>query len=306
MQINFSVKIEKRHLVFLVVFVCVMFVVGVGAYENPTTKVGHDANETGPGTFGGAVGSLYVFPGFVQANELKVNAINLSGDRRTDWPAGISPLPASNISAGIFGANAGNGDFGFSGDLSILGGDVNINSQIVGYVYQFSKTNTVSSFDSSGFCSCDSAGYLRDCWGQTITASASSPASCIDRWRAGSTPSGTPKYQDIYRNMPVYSGSNLNVAGNITLGGVSRNSWPDFSNLDCQWYDNPMKVDNNIVFDLYTGDANSQTPPRFKFTCPSERPLLSGINVDGVWSAVWYGTTGWALFKQIYCCKIVP
>ena len=60
MQINFSIKVEKRHLAFLVVLICVLFVVGVSAYVNPTTHVGHDANETGPGTFGGTVSDTFI------------------------------------------------------------------------------------------------------------------------------------------------------------------------------------------------------------------------------------------------------
>ena len=56
---------EKRHLVFLVVLACILFVVGVSAYVNPVTHVGHPANETGPGTFGAGD---YVFPGNLNVN----------------------------------------------------------------------------------------------------------------------------------------------------------------------------------------------------------------------------------------------
>ena len=67
MQVIFN--FEKRHLVFLVVLACVLFVVGVSAtYKNPATNVGHDANETGPGTFGGDANSLYSFPGNLNVN----------------------------------------------------------------------------------------------------------------------------------------------------------------------------------------------------------------------------------------------
>ena len=82
MQINFSIKVEKRHLAFLVVLICVLFVVGVSAYVNPTTHVGHDANETGPGTFGGDANSLYSFPGNVNVS----GNITLGGISRGSWP----------------------------------------------------------------------------------------------------------------------------------------------------------------------------------------------------------------------------
>ncbi len=63
-----TVNIEKRHLVFLVVILAVFFIVGVTAYVNPTTHVGHDASETGPGTFGGTANDVFTFPGGLNVN----------------------------------------------------------------------------------------------------------------------------------------------------------------------------------------------------------------------------------------------
>src|SRR3989338_1776534 len=68
------INIEKKHFVFLTVLVAVLFVFGVSAstYKNPVNKVGHDANETGPGTFGG--NGDYKFPSNLNiSNNLYVN-----------------------------------------------------------------------------------------------------------------------------------------------------------------------------------------------------------------------------------------
>jgi len=118
-----TINIEKRHLAFLAVLVCMLFVVGVSAiYVNPVTHVGHDANETGPGTFGGTSADTFIFPGFVRANELNATiAITLNGDRKTSWPPVVSSLPATNISAGTFGLSVGNGNFVFPNNLTVTG-----------------------------------------------------------------------------------------------------------------------------------------------------------------------------------------
>src|SRR3989338_6776121 len=80
-----EINIEKRHLVFLVALICVLFIVGVNAstYKNPVNKVGHDANETGPGTFGGNTTSVYTFPG----------ALNIDSGKATfTWAAGAGEI----------------------------------------------------------------------------------------------------------------------------------------------------------------------------------------------------------------------
>jgi hypothetical protein len=117
---DIHIHVEKRHLVFLVVLACVFLIAGVSASTYKLNGVGHDANETGPGTFGGTSADTYIFPGFVRANELNATtAITINGDRRTSWPPAVFQLPAENISAGIFGVNVGNGDFGFPNNLNV-------------------------------------------------------------------------------------------------------------------------------------------------------------------------------------------
>jgi hypothetical protein len=46
------IKIEKKHLYFVVALICVLFVIGVNAYVNPGQTVGHAAEEVVAGTFG--------------------------------------------------------------------------------------------------------------------------------------------------------------------------------------------------------------------------------------------------------------
>ena len=71
-----QIKIEKEHFYFLVILVAVLFVVGVNAYTNPSTHVGHDANETGPGIFGGTASDWFTFPGNLRINK----TLNMSGN----------------------------------------------------------------------------------------------------------------------------------------------------------------------------------------------------------------------------------
>lgn len=86
---DIHIRIEKRHLVFLVFLVSVFFIIGVSAYVNPSTGVGHDANETGPGTFGAGD---YVFPNNLNVtNVLTVTTMKLGTVPRTTWPLEIVP-----------------------------------------------------------------------------------------------------------------------------------------------------------------------------------------------------------------------
>ena len=71
-----QLKIEKEHFYFIVILIAALFVIGVNAYTNPITHVGHDANETGPGIFGGAFTEWFTFPGNLRIN----NTLNLSGN----------------------------------------------------------------------------------------------------------------------------------------------------------------------------------------------------------------------------------
>lgn len=85
-----QLKIEKEHFYFLVTLIAVLFAVGVNAYANPNTHVGHDANETGPGMFGGNYTDWFAFPGSLRIN----NTLNMSGN-----------LIFENITRGIFWGN---------------------------------------------------------------------------------------------------------------------------------------------------------------------------------------------------------
>ncbi|MBW3022709.1 hypothetical protein KY308_01230 [Candidatus Woesearchaeota archaeon] len=64
MKINLTINIEKKHFYFLVILICMLFAVGVFAYVNPATGVGHtneeiesvSAEKIISGTFGQNVG----------------------------------------------------------------------------------------------------------------------------------------------------------------------------------------------------------------------------------------------------------
>ena len=95
-----EINIEKRHFVFLVVLVAVLFAIGVNAYTNTITHVGHDANETGPGIFGGTFTDLFTFPGNLRIN----NTLNMSGNITFEHKAQITAptsllLSTSNVAA---------------------------------------------------------------------------------------------------------------------------------------------------------------------------------------------------------------
>lgn len=63
-----EINIEKRHFYFLIIFVSILFVIGVSASDYVGSNgVGHDANETGPGTFGAGD---YVFPNNLNINRM--------------------------------------------------------------------------------------------------------------------------------------------------------------------------------------------------------------------------------------------
>src|SRR3989338_1540977 len=83
MKINLSINIGKKHFYFLTVLVAVLFVFGVSAstYTNPANKVGHDANETGPGTFGQG---NYGFLGNINITE---NLFFLNSQKGIFWSA---------------------------------------------------------------------------------------------------------------------------------------------------------------------------------------------------------------------------
>jgi len=63
-----EINIEKKHFYFLLVFITALFVAGVSAFTSPSTNVGHEPSEVGPGVFGGDSGSLHGFPGGVNVS----------------------------------------------------------------------------------------------------------------------------------------------------------------------------------------------------------------------------------------------
>lgn len=73
-----EINIRKEHFYFIIVLIAVLFVVGVNAsvYSNTNNHVGHDANETGPGMFGGNYTDWFAFPGSLRIN----NSLNVSGN----------------------------------------------------------------------------------------------------------------------------------------------------------------------------------------------------------------------------------
>ncbi|MBW3022707.1 hypothetical protein KY308_01220, partial [Candidatus Woesearchaeota archaeon] len=91
------INLEKKHLYFVVALVCVLFIIGVNAYVNPTTGVGHDASETGPGTFGGP--GDYTFPNVVFWNGL----IPDSKGYLSAWPdgEGVNTIHIGSLSPSV-------------------------------------------------------------------------------------------------------------------------------------------------------------------------------------------------------------
>lgn len=66
-----EINIEKRHLYIFVAVILVLSLINfavASTFVNPTTKVGHDASEIGPGTFGGSASDVYVFPGSIEVS----------------------------------------------------------------------------------------------------------------------------------------------------------------------------------------------------------------------------------------------
>lgn len=86
-----EINIEKKHFYFLMIFIGVLFVIGVSAYVNPTTKVGHGPEEIGPGTFGAQeTNPVFTFPWNLNVNNLlTVESINLNDVERNSWPEGV-------------------------------------------------------------------------------------------------------------------------------------------------------------------------------------------------------------------------
>ena len=217
---DIHIHIEKRNLVFLVVLVCVLFVVGVSAYVNPTTKVGHPASETGPGTFGGTSSDIFGFPGNLYVNrDLGVNGnlwatgnLNANNGRATfSWIDGsgevLSLAGASGPAVHLLNTNgyfrivndAWNKEFSFAQDGTLrVGGPIlqNINN-----------------------------GY-HDVWIQGGASTAGGDARNL-ALLGSDEDSGDTLYLNFggeYAGGTVVGG-NMLVTGAINLGGVPRNSW---------------------------------------------------------------------------------
>ncbi|MEM4336899.1 MAG: hypothetical protein QXG86_02755, partial [Candidatus Woesearchaeota archaeon] len=85
MKINISININKEHFYFLVVLVCVLFVLGVSAYNSGSQPAvfGHSdeeienlpASKINEGAFNGTIMSLFIFPGNLKIS----NTLNISG-----------------------------------------------------------------------------------------------------------------------------------------------------------------------------------------------------------------------------------
>ena len=191
MQINLSIKIEKRHIIFLAVLVCMVFVIGVFAASSP---VGHDPEEIGSGTFGG---NDYTFPGNVNIQQtLTAGIITLGGVSRTTWPPVVLNMTAPNIIAGMFGANVGGGDYGFPRD-------VNVTRNII------------------------LGGVARGTWPkETFNLSAENISAGVFGARMGGGDYRFPRNLNVTNNLSVinrlYSG-NITNTNNLTSGNVTAN-----------------------------------------------------------------------------------
>ncbi|MEM4337062.1 MAG: hypothetical protein QXG86_03590, partial [Candidatus Woesearchaeota archaeon] len=113
-----QIKIEKEHFYFLVVLVCVLFVLGVSAYNSGSRPAvfGHSdeeieslsAGKIKQGTFGAAVGadtnSLFIFPGNLNVN----SNLTTEQDLRVKKNLIIGNGSANSVRNLIFNATEGN------------------------------------------------------------------------------------------------------------------------------------------------------------------------------------------------------
>ena len=268
---------------FLVVLVCVLFVVGVSAYVNPTTKVGHPASETGPGTFGGTSSDIFGFPGNLYVNrDLGVNGnlwatgnLNANNGRATfSWIDGsgevLSLAGASGPAVHLLNTNgyfrivndAWNKEFSFAQDGTLrVGGPIlqNINN-----------------------------GY-HDVWIQ----GGASTAEGDDRNLAlvgASENSGDTLYLNFggeYAGGTVVTGA-LRNSGNLYVSGSTV-------------IDGDLKVSNNGWFSCAWIDA---VPNTFYQTCPNGQ-FMAGIHYEEPWE--WtqrYDYQDHPEVDKMYCCTL--
>jgi hypothetical protein len=224
---QFIINFEKRHLIFVVILVCVLFVAGVSAFTSPATNIGHDPSEVGPGTFGGEADSVHAFPGDLNVNNNLFFPTNLKG---IFWGAGESfsyPHINYDLSNGLW-ISTGN-----------TGKDVNV----------------------------ETTGNL-----------------VADNIKAGNVTAGNIV-------------GNITAVTNITLGGVSRNTWPPAVSGSCTGGNVMAGVNSTggvvcklpIVgsctgYSYMTGIYPSTGAPMCGFPptglCPSNQ-VMDGINPDG-------------------------
>ena len=106
---RFTINVEKRFAYAIIGTMLILAgLLAVTAYGTSNPQVfGHTASEIAPGVFGGAVNSVYSFPGSINVdrNVVAVNltangGITLGGVRRTSWPADVTPTnPTVTVSS---------------------------------------------------------------------------------------------------------------------------------------------------------------------------------------------------------------
>jgi len=230
-----QIKIEKRHFVFLIVLVSVLFVIGVNAYNSggPPYRVGHtddeiqnvSAGKVLPGTFSGGISGNFVFPGY----------ITLGGVSRKNWTRETFSLPAANITAGTFGAYVGNGNFAFPAALTVPG------------VLGLGNYGTISAISS------------------------------------------------ILMATP-----NVTIQSYLTLGGVSRNSWP-YTNCKISSLDGSSNSETlycPLGYKLISGGCEI-----YKTTCSDcgKEDLTASYPVSNGWSCH-ASSSGRMVRVYTYCC----
>ena len=211
------INVEKRHLIFLVVLVCLLFVVGVSASNYASSSgVGHDASEIGPGTFGGGINAIYGFPG----------SLNISGNLTM---TNIDPL-SNGIFWGItptFSRPHINYDTTTGLWISTGTTGTNVTVETTNYLVAdkiIAKNNiTAGNITATGTITLGSV--ARSSWPAETTTL---PASNISNGTFGSKVGSYGSYS-FPSNLTVTNNliaGNITATGTITLGGVSRNSWP--------------------------------------------------------------------------------
>jgi len=228
MQLNFSIKIEKRHIIFLAVLACIFLAAGVSAYQSPyndPSVMGHSDSEISDvssgkiktGTFGSSVGGgNFNFPAnlIIQntlffPNSAPNNGIFWATTRDTTKPhIDYNPTMGLYISTGTT-----------TKDINVEGGNLVIASSDKGIsLGGTTRTNwpVETTQLSAGKISASTFGSLLSP-AETRTYIFPNNLNVLNNIVATNA---------ITANSMSASSISAGTTGTITLGGIARTSWP--------------------------------------------------------------------------------